>query len=116
MASAATGWLDGVTSTTDRGFGLLMADRTYSLFPPYYPARHNPCLRSPTVSRQAGRHGCRARRPVPQEAQARRRPLEARTHPVLGAMDRVIVNAKTTGCPRRWSTAQAGPMRRRPRR
>jgi hypothetical protein len=44
MASAATGWLDGVKSTTDRGFGLLMADLTYSLFPPYYPARHHPCL------------------------------------------------------------------------
>jgi hypothetical protein len=44
MASAATGWLNGATSTTDRGFSLLMADLTYSLFPPYYPARHNPCL------------------------------------------------------------------------
>jgi hypothetical protein len=44
MASAATGWLDGAKSTTDRGFGLLMADLTYSLFPPYYPARHHPCL------------------------------------------------------------------------
>jgi hypothetical protein len=44
MASAATGWLDGAQSPNERGFRLLMADLTYSLFPPYYPARTNPCL------------------------------------------------------------------------
>jgi hypothetical protein len=77
MASSATGYLDGVRSVDDPGFRHLMADITYSLFPPYNPENRGiDCDRlhrigCPAVMKSPTHPGSDAPPPISKRDQAR---------------------------------------------